>query len=473
MFEHMDTAGHDVPVAELDAQLKSISRRLSGGEDELQSFIIPEGKLFSNTFKGYALVNMAVTVHRNNESFRMRAQKELLDIISKLQAMSLKHPFNLNEKLDPKNGIIMAGHTNLLRAGYILIGGADPRLIRDFHDSSARIYASFLSGPTPFPECYPGLAWAQDAVFALESLRLHDVLYKTDNSAAYKRWSSWLKEHPDSECGMMVSQVNVKTGSIDDGARGCAIAWALGFLPNIDRDYASHQYRLFREKWFVPFGGMLGVHEWYQGREKPTTFFSGPVVFGLGAAASGIAIGACRANSDRVSWHMLLRSLETFGLPMWHPSGEKSYFAGQCLLADSLALWGKSVCKWDDPESAAARSQNEAGTPNWVQAESFSITFAMACLLAGLASGAIARRQYKAVLDPGAVRPAWCRVTVTACAVQCVSLLLCLCLPQFTWIQALILMAVTDMLEEMTLRPRIVAEIFYGPVAPGDEFRAC
>ncbi len=172
------------------------------------------------------------------------------------------------------------------------------------------------------------MTWAEDAIFALESLRLHDLIFHSDYSKARYAWLSWLKNHLDKESGMMVSQVNPRSGEIDDGARGSALSWALAFLPQLDEEFARSQFAKFRESWFVPFGGMLGIYEWYKGKEKPTQFHVGPVVFGLGAAASGIGIAACKANEDYVSWHKLLRSLETFGFPLITIHGEKGIFWG-------------------------------------------------------------------------------------------------------------------------------------------------
>jgi hypothetical protein len=351
MYEHLQLDAPEINSAELTAQLHSVERRLTAGEDELQVLVLPEGKLFANSFYGYTLINMCQS-RKSDIALQEHALSQLEKLLTKIKTMEDQQPFVLNTNLKPKGGIILAGHANLLRAGYVILGGHNSQIIEDFHSCSALLKDAFLAGKAPFPECYGGYTWAEDAVFALESLRLHDVLFKTDYSIASSAWLSWIKSHLDGASRMMVTEIDPQTGWIIDGPRGCALSWALAFMPQLDAQFSRSQFDRFRKSWFVPFAGMLAVREWYQGKAQPTKFQAGPVVLGLGAAASGIGIAACRANGDYASWHRLLRSLETLGFPLWSPSGEKCYFWGNCLLADELALWGKTICRWDDPKPA-------------------------------------------------------------------------------------------------------------------------
>ena len=47
-------------------------------------------------------------------------------------------------------------------------------------------------------------------------------------------------------------------------------------------------------------GGLVGFREWPRGVERPADMDSGPIVFGIGTAASALAIGAARAQGDEV-----------------------------------------------------------------------------------------------------------------------------------------------------------------------------
>ena len=456
IYEHVDVSSKGISDIELKAQFCSIQRRLDRGEDALQSMAVPEGRLFVHSFYGYALINVALDAPPDSD-VRHQACAEVKNILAKIEQLKTQYPFSLNDQIKPKGGIILAGHANLIRAGFFCLGGKDERIRNDFDASSAEIADSFLSGKVPFPPCYAGYTWAEDAIFALESLRLHDVLFHTDYSKARQSWLSWLKKHLDPDSGMMVSQVNLETGEIIDGPRGCAISWALAFLPNIDPEFARSQYTLFRKNWFVPFDGMLGINEWYKGHELPTQFPTGPVVGGMGEAATGIGIGTCRANGDYVSWHLILRALNVLGFPLWTPSGEKAYFYGQCILADALALWGETVRPWD--RSAYLLSCGDLSAN-----ERYDHLYLIVCTVATVISasivGLLGYRAVKLCSDRSAVRPGWKRVTALCFAFQAVPVILFFCTTKFSWPQILVYMLMVDLFEEMTIRPRIVAEQF-------------
>jgi len=463
MYEHLSLDSHLISKTELNSQLKGIERRLAAKEDELQVLLLPEGKLFANSFYGFALINMSLS-NPADTGFRSHALRQLEKLLATIKAMEESYPFSGNAKIKPAGGIIIAGHSNLLRAGYVLLGGDNSAIIEDFHRSSAALNDAFLVGPVPFPECYPGLTWAEDAIFALESLRLHDLIFHSDYTKARCAWLLWMKNHLDKESGMMVSQVNPQTGEIEDGPRGSALSWALTFLPQLDQDFARLQFARFRDKWFVSFAGMLGIYEWYEGKEKPTKFHTGPVVFGLGSAASGIGIAACRANEDYASWHKLLRSLETIGFPLSHIHGEKNYFWGQWLLADELALWGKTICRWDKPHNLTPKINQQ---PNRQSHDTFIFTFLGACLLSIVVILFFNRLLIFLIFDRSVQRPAWQRATIIAFVFQLLACAIFALFPAISWMQVLLFMAVVTLLEELTIRPSIVAKIFNKNNEPG------
>lgn len=482
---------------ELTAQARSIERRLRMGEDEFLSLLIPEGTLFCNTLYGFALVNQAVK-HPSIESDpsedrtaknNQKVCNKLEWLIKRVESLSSRHPFNLNSRLKPQGGIIIAGHANLLRAGYVLLGGTSASIRRDFDTDSKNIYDAFVTAKTAFPECYQGHTWAQDSVFALESLRLHDVLLGTNYSGACERWLAELKEHIDPKTGLMVAQIDPSTNKSIEGSRGCATAWGLVYLPQLGPDFSRAQYARFKRDWFVPFLGCTGIYEWDGGHETPTNFYAGPVILGLGAAASGIGIAASRANGDYESWHRLLRSLEFLGLPTITPTGEKSYFFGLSLLSDVVALWGKSMRRWDAPEKTSLLSaESSAPAPAAVQAQSVSpskidkyfIALLIATILSlcltlllslracklvscyskGLLSTKILSAKEDVTAACTSVKPEWSKVTVVALVVQSICVLLFLVCPLFTWMQIVVFMAIVDLIEEMTIRPAIIGKLY-------------
>jgi len=329
------------------AQVRAIQRRLSSGEDKAMGKIFPEGQLFSRSFYGFCLVNMVLSEPEDSQ-FKTMAIEEIEKLLPKIDALVGEVPFEKCEDITPKGGIILAGHANLLRAGYIFIGGKDQEILGSFHKKSQILYDEFMKSSVSSLESYPGFIWPVDNICALESLRLHDVLFGTDYIKAGEQWVEWMSSNTDSDSGMMVAQISA-SGEVYDGPRGCALSWSLALMPGFAPDFASSQYALFRKNWFIQVGGITGIREWWPGQEGKMDCDTGPIIGGIGAAASGFGIAAAKVHGDAENFLKLLRSAELFGFPTWNVRREKNYFLGRVLLADILLLWGKTIRVWDRP----------------------------------------------------------------------------------------------------------------------------
>lgn len=450
MMSRLDLSSQE--SSDVSAQVKAIKRRIAVGEDELQVFVLPEGPFLTNMFYGTSLINLCLS-HPEDSARQETTRRELEQIYSKVQRYKDRFPFNQTDRSLP-GGIIYCGNLNRFIAGYILIGGTDAKMIEQFHQLSTTIHQAFLNANPPFPESFIGLTWPVDGVPALDSLRLHDQLYGTTYSSVSQKWLSWLKNHIDPETGLMIAQAGkTEHDAVVDGTRGCAMSWTLALLPSIDAEFAREQYGTFREQWFVPFGGgLLGVQEWFKGKEKPSDFKVGPVVGGLGAAATGLGIATARANSDWESWNKFLRGLETFGFPLCTIYGEKTYFFGQSLLCDSIALWGKTITPWKSDVKPIAFP---AAAP-----DSFVLPIALAASLAAIGSALLLFRITSLLRRPVYTRVAKNKVTIAVASLQSVLFLLWIFVPLLSWMQVILIMAIVDLMEEMTLRPKIVGDIF-------------
>jgi hypothetical protein len=118
--------------------------------------IFPEGYLFSNTFYGFSLINMAVAQPRDSD-FSNMARSELERLIPLAEEAAVSPPFDENKNLSPQGGIIPAGHTNLLRADYCLLDGRKTEIIEKYHQQSAFLHELFLKSPVCSLETYSGI----------------------------------------------------------------------------------------------------------------------------------------------------------------------------------------------------------------------------------------------------------------------------------------------------------------------------
>ena len=425
------------PPAEARAQLRSIQRRLARGHARAMGGVFPEGELFSHSFYGFALVNMALG-QPDDAEFAAMARGELQRVIPSVESLARGGPFHTSRNLVPRGGIIPAGHANLLRAGYVILGGSREDIVASFHETSALLFREFAKSGTGSLETFPNMIWPVDNCCALESLRLHDGLYGTDYSAACRRWSAWIADHLDPETGMMVAQVS-STGEVLAGPRGCALSWSLAFMPGFAPDLARSQYERYRETWFIHTAGTTGIREWPAGRRGRSDVDSGPVVGGIGAAASGLGIAAAKVNGDVRNLRGLLRGMELLGAPTWSLNGDKQYFLGLLLLADTLALWGKTARVWDAaPNAPAGRAWSAPDLSGfWKVLVGAGILSAVLLFLVLWSL----RRAYRRVRNNA---DRWAKGNIGVLVFEVLVLLTWLVVPAFSLFYAVMLLAIAD-----------------------------
>ena len=424
---------------EAKCQLRGIQRRLSRGEAKIMGKIFPEGRLFSYSFYGYCLVNMALSEPEDSQ-FRKMAIREMEKLLPVVEGLLEEEPFNECEMLTPKGGIILAGHGNLLRAGYLLIGGNDEEILESFHKNSFILYGEFMRRQVGSVESYPGLIWPVDNICALESLRLHDVLFRTDYIEAGKRWVEWMSSNTDRESGMMVAQISA-AGDVWDGPRGCALSWSMALLPGFAPDFASSQYDLYRSAWFIRVGPITGIREWRPGKEGEMNCDTGPIIGGIGAAASGLGIAAAKVHGDIEALEELLRGAELFGFPIWNIRGEKNYFFGKAVLLDVLVLWGKTLRVWDHPVKIKAGRKEHVRFGFWVV---FSVLTVICISVLYLLFNSVKRKYLRFKRSSRKLST----TNVSFLTFQGVVLAVWLIFPCFLWTYALIFIGISAIIEK-------------------------
>ncbi len=341
---------------EAGARTRSVLRRLHDDEHRVMRRYFPEGGLFSLSFAGFALAARAV--RSNDDQLRAQARAELPFLLQQTMGERDVDPFS-SWGNDPGRGVIWEGHRNLLRAAYVAVGGDDPQIVADFHVGSEHLARAFLAAPSANLESFPHQVWPVDNVVALESLRLHDVFFGTAHAAAIARWLARERRLLDAT-GLPVSEIDLDGERVRDGPRGCALSWTLAFLPALDPALAASLWSTYRSSWSVDVAGLRGFREWPPGRDGVTDADSGPVVSGIGAAASAFGVAAAAANGDDSFRVRMLLALDALTFPGPDVRGELALFGGHVLLADVLALWTSTWTRLDAPRTATFAPWSQA-----------------------------------------------------------------------------------------------------------------
>lgn len=344
---------------DVEAQLAFIRARLH--EPEGVAFRQPNSVwgVFAHTLYGFSLVN-TVLLDPHNETRRAEASHELEWLLERLNQPAATQGFVSTQV---PYGVFYLGERNLTLAGLMLIDpDPDPDYEQQFHHNSHLLYEAFMNSPSAHLETWPGAAWPADNVPALYSLVIHDRLYNTNYGRAAARWVEVMAATADPATGLMASRIDYASGAALDLPRGCALSLTFAFLPDFAPDFARAQYAAYRRHFFKTTLGFAGIREYPPGRERPADIDSGPILLGVGAAATGIGLAATKAMGDTATFESIVQLSEIIGLPVQR-SGQKAYLLGQLLIGDEFQVWGKTITPWSISTGRKATTFNQIGWP--------------------------------------------------------------------------------------------------------------
>src|SRR6186713_3077305 len=125
--------------------------------------------------------------------------------------------------------------------------------------------------------------------------------------------------------------------------RGCAASWTQLYLGQVAPDVARAQYTHYRTHMSADVLGFGGFREWPSERARGMDTDSGPIVFGVGMAATGLGLGPARLFGDVDRYATIRRTALTFGVPSWIPS--HGYVTAP-VLGEAILFHGRTARRW-------------------------------------------------------------------------------------------------------------------------------
>lgn len=148
-----------------------------------------------------------------------------------------------------------------------------------------------------------------DQTATLYSLYLFDKNYNHSlSSLPIKEWIKYMKEKgSDKKTKLHVSELS---GLDPSGScpRGCALSWSVYYMAHFAPKEARElweDYKTYYKKDLLGFGGFREWPKGYKGREDNDT---GPILFGVGSAATAFGIRAANAMGDSLTYKQLRNS---------------------------------------------------------------------------------------------------------------------------------------------------------------------
>lgn len=163
--------------------------------------------------------------------------------------------------------------------------GGDERWTRLRSGIVATLDAGLEGGLIP---SYPGRTWPTDTLAAVLAVRMCGG---TDHLGGFLDWEA--AEGVDAR-GWPISRLEPSR----DGPRGCDWGLRLCVLALMDPDAARARYAAFTDALWADVLGLRGFRERPAGEEQPADVDSGPIVLGIGGAATVFGLGAARICGD-------------------------------------------------------------------------------------------------------------------------------------------------------------------------------
>jgi len=142
------------------------------------------------------------------------------------------------------------------------------------------------------------------------------------------------------------SEVHPDSLRSKDVPRGCALAWTVAIRGLHRPDEATALYRRFKAAYWQGWGPVVGFREWPKGVDRSADSDSGPIVLGIGTAASAFGIGATRLIGAQADHRALLASARLAGLQEQKRP-----------IARAIHFWAQHATSWTS-KTEALRVQN-------------------------------------------------------------------------------------------------------------------
>ncbi len=316
------------------------SRREHGAAKEMQQ-LFPEGLLFFECLYGLAWADFISHMDRNSEISK-QGKVEIEKCLKNINSPSSMEIFQEDLKL--KNGAFFSGWSNYLLGRKLEISEESERSIAEinkFKTNCIKISESLKNSETPYLESYTHNCWPADVIICVASLALHDRVFEKKYDRLIENWIEKVKNRLDIH-GLIPHSVNYKSGIPLENARGESQSLILSFLPEIDSAFSKLQYLRFKGLFVEKRLGLNAIREYPKGIEGQGDIDSGPVIWGIGTAATIVAQRAAQNNGDFTLANQIQNGIEAFGFPKVNGEG-KFYLNGYLDMGDVFIAWTRST----------------------------------------------------------------------------------------------------------------------------------
>jgi len=350
-----------LPVAVLAATLAAPAPAATAARDPLDALVAEmlaadqarprtAMELYARAFAGYALVERART--RPDPAARA-ADAALLDrLIDDVASPAFTRPFHLGSvdvagrALSPS--VAHRGHLALLLVGRTRLGPLDPPRRALLDALAAGLARDVAAAPGRLLPTYANARlWPADNEVVAAALTLYARDLAPDDAAVVRAARALLDaltalERPGWRAtGLPPSALDARTRAPLDVPRGCALSWTVAMRALHDPAAARALYDRYRARHWVDAALVVGLREWPPGVDRAPDADSGPIVAGVGAAASALGEGAALAVASTADAERLRASAALVSRVVRPPSHGRASWPARAITAWARASQGR------------------------------------------------------------------------------------------------------------------------------------
>jgi len=259
----------------------------------------PEGDLFPFTFPALAYGQIAL----RDPGYRVHARRQmatLLDLAIPAVVERVKARKGRLESLASYEGqAVYLCQLGLALGLWRAVGGDDRYEAAHRHLADVVREALIARNGRPL-DSFPGVVYPFDTIPCLVFLAQRD---RQDSAEASRepveRHLLWVRYHgTDPDTDLPVSRVDPETFSPMEVPRGCDLSLRIPLMAQLDPAAAKALWDRYVKRYWLERWIVKGLAEWPDGRKHFEDLDSGPILLGVGLAASSLGLGAALMARD-------------------------------------------------------------------------------------------------------------------------------------------------------------------------------
>jgi hypothetical protein len=155
------------------------------------------------------------------------------------------------------------------------------------------------------------MRWSADQAAILKSLWLCDQNHNTDfHKEPVGRWLEFMGTSMTHSATGLFETEAMRVKKYSRQPRGCSLSYLIHYMSSFAPGIATEQWELHKKNMYQKWCGLSGFREYlpsYQGKWSPDT---GPIIGGIGVAATGLGLKAALSIGDKETHQQLKKSVD-------------------------------------------------------------------------------------------------------------------------------------------------------------------